>query len=269
VEAPAVRVLAASLCAVALASVLAACKTGGSSSASASLAGDSWSPSAFTDPRKFKPGKIGTTNPPFVFLVVAVLDPKVRDTQHDLTTMEAEQKKKAIDTDKAIDLMETPERISDKAVISGSLIDQNHLQTWAMSGFVLAVPPENIVAASPDNLEIEEAMIPGATKAKIEQVLAQARKKGKPSPADLLDASNPKQYNEVGFVGKTKSGSKVKIIGAFIKTELSTGKDLCNDAQAARIKDLAKAHDWPIVRILQPRPVTKKKTGKDGTEFDF
>ena len=39
-----------------------------------------------------------------------------------------------------IDLLRNPERISEKGVISTSLIDETHRETWRGGGYILRVP---------------------------------------------------------------------------------------------------------------------------------
>jgi hypothetical protein len=249
------------------------CKStrGPSSSASATalpLSGQDWQTVRYTDPRSFHaPNR---TNPPFLFLVVGVFDPKLRDMQHDLTAQEAAQKNIVVKPSKAIDLLETPERIADKPVISASLIDQDHVETWGYSGFILAASDGNVIAASTSDLGLDGAMIPGTPAAKIRRVLREVRKTfSKPSPAELLRRTHPKRYNEVGLVGRAPGGAEVEVVGVFIKTDPVSGEDLCSPVRTEQMEQIASEHGWPLVRIWQPRPVTKRNRSKDSTEHSF
>ena len=236
-------------------------------STSRSKNGD-WQAAQFTDPLQHKARKKG--NPPFQFLVVAILDAKMRYTQHELTEQQAEQKDVTLNLAKSIDLMVVPERIADKPVISSSLIDNEHLQTWGNSGFILVTPDENVFAASPTDLGIDSAMVPGTPAARVQEVLTRTRKKfGKPTPAELLSRTSPKQLNEVGLVGRSPAGKEVKIVGTFVKVDINTGVDLCDKAQAEKIQKISRKNGWPVIRILQPRPVSKKQKGGDSTDFSF
>lgn len=216
--------------------------------------GPGWDPGQFTDPRQYRTQ--GKSNPPFKFLVVSVLDPKLRESQHQMTTeTTARELKIKVDPTRAIDITHYPERVADKRAMSASVIDDLHLQTWGDSGYIIRAPQENVIAAAPTDMNLEAALVPGVPAAKAVEILRQARQRyGTPSPRDLIARYIPNQYNEVSIAGRTVAGGDVKILAVFFKADMENGRELCDPVHAELLKSHAAKYKWPIVKILVRRP---------------
>jgi hypothetical protein len=211
---------------------------------------DPWDPAQFTVPGAYQAPV--RENAPYLFLVHAVLDFKTREAQHALTLSGVGAQKSTLDFSKAVDLMETPERIAEKSVISASVIDREHPHTWANSGFILWAPSQNVAAASNLDMKLGELFVPGTPPAKINSMLKATREKfGRIPPQELMARAVPNQYNEVVLLGRNSAGSEVKIVGIFIKSDVVSGADLIDPVRKQRLEEFSRKFHWPIVRIWQ------------------
>lgn len=141
-----------------------------------------------------------------------------------------------------VDLLRQPLRISEKKLISCSIIDHDHRATFGEAGFILTAPFENVLAMTPTD--------GGTNYRNPAGTLASLSSNKKHMCIDrLLDATSSTEWNEVTITGQTEAG-KVKIIGAFIKTDQS-GQEI-DPYLADQVKSIAKTIGIPVFEILQP-----------------
>lgn len=158
----------------------------------------SWETS-FTDPRKYNRRK-------FCYLVHSLAGPHARAIQM-VTTLEHHIEQGTTPPQK-IDLLEDPQRIAEKKVISASVIDQDHRRTFADVGLILKAPFENLLKVARLDLGTDFMDDP-------EKVLAELRTKRKlATVSELLQQTD--MYNEVVLTGITDVG-KVEVVGFWDK----------------------------------------------------
>ncbi len=147
-----------------------------------------------------------------------------------------------LDNNQDIDLLRNPEKISDKKIISTSIIDQDHRATYGDVGFILRAPAGNVLKISAkDN---------GTFFADPESAIKRMKSETSINSLDLLMQRTGKfsdhDWNEVCLEGKTDHG-QVEIIGCFIKTNRHGAPS--DSVMAAQIQVLAYRHNWQIVKI--------------------
>ena len=219
-------------------------KTPGVNSASSK----DWDPASLTNPKNYH--QKSRENGTFSFIVLAVSDEKLEETRHAKGEQIARANNQIIEVKKYIDLIKTPEKIADKPVISASLINQDYAQTWGDCGYILFVPPQNIVATSPSDMGITPIMLPGTPLKQVKIGLGQAQKKyGILPPSVLISKSISNRYNEIAIVGRTDAGSEVKIQGVFLKVDQKTGKEFVSTERANALYSIAQRNKWPVVKI--------------------
>lgn len=143
-----------------------------------------------------------------------------------------------------IDLLESPERISDDiSLISTSLIDPDHPTTWTSGGFILEVEPNHVLDASSTDMGTNSF----GPQRVVESFQAK-RRQGytPPTPDEILSKTDPRWHNEVVLAGNI-NGRPVKITGVFIK-QTSHGR-VKNLPLEQRLRELASIHGWPMVYI--------------------
>ena len=178
----------------------------------------------------------------FQYIVHAIQDPALR-MMRDMMALEHAANGGTIDPGRSIDLFSQPGRISEKAVISTSYIDQAHTGTWGDVGFILEVPEENII--STDGQDIGSPFYEGKEWARDQLKCRQLM-----SPSQLLALSSSNNYNEVVITGTHPDDreSKVKISGVFIK-ETPAGMPLASQDLVTKISGAAYQLNVPVIRI--------------------
>jgi len=150
-----------------------------------------------------------------------------------------------INKDNDIDLLEEPQRISEKPIISASLIDQAHRATWGNAGYILKVPFDNILKTAREDIGTFYAQ----GKILVEQLYLEKEKLGIARPETILNSTSKTNYNEIVTTGTGKGGKKVSIEGVFVKV-LPDGEYVDQDL-ATRIMNVALAQNLPIIRIQE------------------
>jgi hypothetical protein len=118
-----------------------------------------------------------------------------------------------------INIIRNPERISEIAVISSSIINQNHIKTYGAGwGVILKVPSSNFMAATPKDMQsskLREAL-PLGTNAVDKQIGTLIKRHGLPSPEQILEQTPKDRHNEVLILGTGPNGEKVEVAGFYL-----------------------------------------------------
>lgn len=184
----------------------------------------------FNSPQSYKKDK-------FRFLVHGIQGRGARIIQH-MTLLE----KRAFDSDHHVDLLQSPQLIGSKKLISCSIIDQNHRGTFGEAGFILRAPFDNVMAMSPEDLGTN-FFSPNETHNHI------STSKQHMNIDALLASTHSNQWNEIVLSGRTEFG-EVEIVGAFVKTDRQgTPTD---QETATRVKIAAAQIGVPVIEVLQP-----------------
>jgi hypothetical protein len=147
-------------------------------------------------------------------------------------------------------------------VISTTLIDQDHVSTYFPWGFILKVPPENIISAS--NKDQAVANRPSNVITEMERV---NREKGLATPDQVLAGTSGRNghtgYNEVVVIGKSPEGTQVDVIGIFVKVSPNGNLYIRPGETQPYVNDLivditscSVANNIPVVKIKDPSGAT-------------
>lgn len=183
-----------------------------------------WTPAAFSDPRLHDPTR-------FRYLVHAIDDVWAGLPPGALTDQIAEK----------------PELLKQNAVISVSVVDENHQATFGPSGFILRVPEENIFAA----FETDMFVINSVNKLeRISHFDDLFYRHGLKTPNEILVRSKENQFNEIVITGDTGSAA-VEVVGVFINKSFPMSRPSQKRAEAL----IRTAHrlDLPIVEFSKTR----------------
>lgn len=200
----------------------------------------SWSGS-FTDPRTHDDNR-------FCYLVYAYNPP----AQLALRELARREKAYSSSADMGyVNLLEHPELIATRPTISTSVIRQDHTATFADVGYILKVPAENVLAASPDDR---------GTFVKDRQELEQLKERRDiyGTVDQLVRASSA--LNEVVVTGKTEAG-ETEIVGIFYKCYRDSPDQPIGSSRELKILNLmrAKLPELPVVKIFKPEPYSETK----------
>lgn len=193
-----------------------------------------------TDPSQHNPKS-------FRYIVHAVQDPMLR-AYRDLMSIQM-QLDSGIQTDpgRNIDLLRAPDRVPEKPLISASFIDQDHRATWGRVGFILEVPPVNII--STNTQDVGSPFYQG-----LDWVRQKLRARSLMSPNALLAGTVPTDSNEVEITGTHPDDltKKVRIIGVFVK-RLPSGRipEVPNEL-LRQIQGVAYRLKVPIIEVEEP-----------------
>ncbi len=152
-----------------------------------------------------------------------------------------------IDNSQHIDLLINPEKISDKKIISASVIENDKSATFAEVGFILRCPHKNVLKMScQDN---------GTNFTNIDMALSKlSQEKVIMNLDSLMEGTNGQSgisYNEVVLAGETDAG-KVEIVGIFIK---NNKKGFPVDKETAgAIRSLSYRLNVPVVEMETSAP---------------
>ena len=157
-----------------------------------------------------------------------------------------------------IDLLSEPERITEKLLISSSIINQDHVATWGDTFFILSVPWANFVSMSPRDS--------GTNVTNPSGVLEYAR-----SPytipsrfiAETRHCRGDSSYNEVVMTGN-KGGNLVEIIGVGIKYTDVGETRLREPREAERMREIADTRHIPVIQIIK-----QSKIEDSGAEVNY
>lgn len=86
-------------------------------------------------------------------------------------------------------------------IISISIINQNKASVWALSGYILQIPPQNIFSAN----QQDQGAVAMKGGAHLDHLSA---KFGLRPPGEILDATSPAQHNEITAIGSGYAGGK-------------------------------------------------------------
>jgi hypothetical protein len=142
-------------------------------------------------------------------------------------------------------------------IISTSLIDQGHVSSYYPWGFILRVPPENIISANRS-----DQAVTNRPKNVINEMQRVNREKGLSTPEEILAATTGRNgdtgYNEVVVIGRSPEQKQVDVTGIFVK--VAPGNNLYirsrqNDDEPFvhdlidEIDACSRQHNIPIVNI--------------------
>jgi hypothetical protein len=144
-----------------------------------------------------------------------------------------------------VDLMEHPDQLSKKTIIEASLITQGHTITMTEQGFILYVPPENLIGTdfgySLKALQAFESKgIVG-----IKEILKKNTKEALGSPEEVIRTTLTDEYTYLALasVNPFNAKKRVRIIGIFINF------DSASSPNVRKMEKLAERYHWPIVAI--------------------
>lgn len=140
------------------------------------------------------------------------------------------------DNSQDIDLLQYPEKVSEKKVISASIVDQNHRTTWGHVGLILDVPYKNIMAAYKEDVSTPFFDI---NKVKREKV---------PSVDDILKLTNSKRHNEIILTGQIDD-KKVNICGFWTKVD-KNGEPI-DKFLYRKMRRLSEEKGLPLIKIKE------------------
>ena len=155
--------------------------------------------------------------------------------------------------------------IDSSEILSFSIIDSRKNATWGMAGFIVSVPPENIISMNGHD------MLTGRLKWDITLEQKQARidetqGKGRQAvmPRQLLDLTTTeygyKWYNEIAAFTKGKTNTRISVEGIFIKVD-SLGQPLIGDKFKSQLLEVASSRKIPVIHI--PPPIGFKAIGAE------
>lgn len=163
-----------------------------------------------------------------------------------------------------INLLQNPEKIAQKPLVSASLIDETHRSTWAPGGYILQVPLDNILQTACQ--DIGTPFWDGQDA--VRELYAKRDFCGGIADPDRVLRRTPGigafGYNEIVFTGTGRTGKEVQIQGVFVKV-LPNG-EYVNDDLASTLSRIAYSRDLPFVRILEsfyPYQDTSPDVGED------
>ncbi len=148
-----------------------------------------------------------------------------------------------------INLLQNPEQIAQKPLISASLIDENRTATWAPGGYILQVPLDNILQTA--SQDIGTFFWNGQDT--VQKLYADRDLLGIADPDRVLrktDVFSAMSYNEVVLTGTSRTGKEVKVQGVFAKV-LPNG-EYVNVGLSSTLSRVAAFSDLPFVRIQEP-----------------
>lgn len=151
-----------------------------------------------------------------------------------------------------INLWKNPQDISKKVLLSTSLISDLKRGTYRNLGFILRVPPENIVSThsrdSGTNNHFESDN-PAGVAAEITRLSRSFKIK---DPEDLIETSDSRVFNEVVVTGTSDLGSKIEIAGVFVVVDKSGNPLVKRTEDLQSLIDIAKQYALPVVPIETP-----------------
>ena len=192
-------------------------------------------------------------------------DPQTHDTNHfcyivhalnpcgKLGLMLATIRNGGYDFRQEIDLLYEPERITEKLLISSSIINQDHTATFDDTFFILNVPWTNFVKLSPEDC---------ATNVASPQFVLENARLPYTTPPELIRQTKfiggDSGYNEVVVTGN-KEGNLVEIIGVGIKyTDVGDTK-LKEPKEAERMRDIARDMNVPVIEMIKQSRIEDSK----------
>lgn len=141
------------------------------------------------------------------------------------------------DPKRDINLLEEPERLVEKGLVSASVITENQLPTFGRLIFILGFDPRDILATSPEDgyfiyKEKENLQSPpGPTM----------------TATELVANTKPGEYNEVVL-----RSENLEILGVAVKHMVRPDGVIDSPADADRLRALAKERGLPVLELHEP-----------------
>lgn len=145
-------------------------------------------------------------------------------------------------------------------IISTSLIDTTHVATYFPWGFILRVPPANIISAL-----YRDQGVKNRPPNVIHELQTIHKSKGLATPQEVLAATTGANgdvgYNEVVVIGSAPERTQVDVTGIFVKVDPNGNLFIRNrpgenDAYVSdlipEIQACSRLHNIPIVKIIDP-----------------
>lgn len=199
---------------------------------------DSWGNT--TDPREHNPQQ-------FRYLV-HMFNP-FNEALHGPTALGEERSEQ-----QAINLMEQPERISERVSLSMSLVDQDRMEVWGLGGLIVYAPESNIIITSPRDSAVKNSDLRGLSD--------RARELPRLSPEEVLNQTARGKYNEIVAQGE-KEGSRLEVSGILLVKDIDG--DTANDSNfVAKLREQAERLGLPLIEAPYYRGEIRKLDRQDG-----
>lgn len=144
-----------------------------------------------------------------------------------------------------IDLLREPERITEKLLISSSIVNQDHTATFDNTFFILNVPWINFVSMSPRD---------AGTNVATPLVVLESARPPYTTPSGLITETRyiggDSSINEVVVTGN-KEGNLVEIIGVGIKLTDTGDTKPREPKEAERMREIAGYMNVPLIEIIE------------------
>ncbi len=147
---------------------------------------------------------------------------------------------KTSDNSQDIDLLQYPEKVSERKILSASIIDQNHKTTWGSAGLILDVSYENVIAAYREDVSTPFFDIEHVKKEKV------------PTIDDVLKLTDPDLHNEIVLNGSVED-KKINVSGFWAKID-KEGQPV-NKFLYRRIRRLAENKGLPLIKINEEKEI--------------
>jgi hypothetical protein len=147
-------------------------------------------------------------------------------------------------------LLRHPDRLADRPLVSTSLVDERS-ESFGSAGFILSVPPANIVAtasrdAGTDNYTRDVEGHAANLNARF----------GITTPRKLLTQGESLRqlglYNEVVAAGRTARGGPIGVQGVFVLIDADTGRPRASAADRRALGRTARTLGVPVVELHPP-----------------
>lgn len=143
-----------------------------------------------------------------------------------------------------IDLATQPWRVSEKTVLSASIITENSRGTYGDLGLILKAPFGNIIDMNTSDLGTNL----------FDPAQAAAKKTGSAcyTPRDLARLTHEHSYNEVSLRGTSEVGT-IEVVGIFVKVDENGTPFTMFKEDAKKLAAWGLKNDCPVIPVLSER----------------
>lgn len=141
------------------------------------------------------------------------------------------------DPKRDINLMEEPQRIREKGLVSASVITAEQLPTFGRLLFILGFDPSDILATS-----AEDGYFIYKEKENLESPPGPTM-----TPTELVARTKPTEYNEVVL-----RSEKLEILGVAVKHMVRPDGVIDTPADAPQLRALAQNRGLPVIELYEP-----------------
>lgn len=151
--------------------------------------------------------------------------------------IEDTKKNGTYDPKRGANLLNEPERLREKSIVSASVIAAEQLPTFGRLLFILGFDPRDILVTSPG-----DAYVNGREK----EILANPPGPTM-TPKQLLANTKPEDYNEVAL-----RGENLEIRGVAVKHMVRPDGTIDSPAKADRLRTIASERGLPVIELQEP-----------------